>query len=445
MYEFSNLLPGTYQVAVEHSIEQASVEIRLEAGSELSNVDLDAELNDAMRALLRTVEVYQGLDGYADTTTVEIYEERKDFRMGHTFTADFLLQRPNRLRVEVSAPGLGEALLVNDGTMLTKYWDAEWASLQKRYVQQEAPEVVSNADLAGPMWPFVGIVTGMLVSQDPLAEQIGGITDLKQVGGDSVDGYPVTVVEFSKPAGDLEHSLFRRNQVIRVRMEIGEEDGLIRRVIFIPDLVHTMGRLSEKQRKGLPERRIITEHHRSIETNPARGDDFFKFEPPYGARLVADLNPRSNERTRPVSVGSAAPNFVLSDLDGNTVSLADFAGKVLIVDFWATWCSPCKEAMPTFKALQARYESIDFNVVGIAVRDRADRVKSFAKRQGLNYPVLIAEDEEKEAKVREDYGHISALPTTFVVDKKGIVRFNYVGPPDDMLVFQRNVRQLLAE
>lgn len=113
----------------------------------------------------------------------------------------------------------------------------------------------------------------------------------------------------------------------------------------------------------------------------------------------------------------AAPAWKLSDVDGKTVSLSDFKGKVVILDFWATWCAPCRDEIPGFVELQKKYGERGLAVVGVSLdQEGAAFVQKFTRQHGVSYPVVIGDKEVVAA-----YDGIGALPTTFVIDREGKV------------------------
>lgn len=115
--------------------------------------------------------------------------------------------------------------------------------------------------------------------------------------------------------------------------------------------------------------------------------------------------------------GQPAPDFELKSLDGKTVRLADFRGKAVLLNFWATWCQPCKIEMPWFVELQNKYGARGLQVVGIAMDDASEQdIAKFAKDMGVNYPVLIGKE-----SVGDAYGGVQFLPTTFFLDRSGKV------------------------
>jgi len=118
---------------------------------------------------------------------------------------------------------------------------------------------------------------------------------------------------------------------------------------------------------------------------------------------------------------SAAPDFTMTGVDGKPIKLSDMKGKVVILDFWATWCPPCKMEIPDFIALQDKYGKDGLIIVGAAL-DEPDKVKQFYSDYKMNYPVGIADQ-----SMAMSYGGIRGIPTTFVIDKKGNVARKYVG------------------
>lgn len=118
-----------------------------------------------------------------------------------------------------------------------------------------------------------------------------------------------------------------------------------------------------------------------------------------------------------------APDFKLKDLNGKDVSLSAYKGKVVIIDFWATWCPPCRKGIPELIEIQQQYGTDKLAILGISV-DQADAsvVKDFAKSYKINYPVLFYTPEVVSA-----YGGIEGIPTSFIIDKEGKVRGSVVG------------------
>lgn len=118
-----------------------------------------------------------------------------------------------------------------------------------------------------------------------------------------------------------------------------------------------------------------------------------------------------------------APDFTLKSVDGKTIKLSDYKGKVVIIDFWATWCPPCRKGIPDLISIQKEFKD-KVVIIGISL-DREKTIKDvpgFAKDYGINYPIVYGDD-----KVVIDYGGIQSIPTAFVVDKNGTVVDMHVG------------------
>lgn len=121
-----------------------------------------------------------------------------------------------------------------------------------------------------------------------------------------------------------------------------------------------------------------------------------------------------------------APDFVLKDLQGKDVKLADYEGKVLVLNFWATWCPPCRAEIPDFVEAYAANRDKGLEILGVSVdRMAADRLLPFVIMAKINYPVALA-----DVKIVQNYEPGDYIPATIIIDKKGILRHRHVGRMD---------------
>ncbi len=124
--------------------------------------------------------------------------------------------------------------------------------------------------------------------------------------------------------------------------------------------------------------------------------------------------------SKEIKAGNGAPDFTLKNARGEAVSLESYRGKVVLLNFWATWCGPCKTEIPWFIDLQNRYGAREFTVLGVSMdEDGWKAVTPYVAAHGMNYPVLLGDE-----KVNQLFGGIEALPTTMIVDKDG--KFAYI-------------------
>ena len=124
-----------------------------------------------------------------------------------------------------------------------------------------------------------------------------------------------------------------------------------------------------------------------------------------------------------ITLSTIAPDFSLESLDGKTMRLSDLRGKAVLLNFWATWCGPCKIEMPWFVDLQNQYGSQGLQIVGVAMDDASkEDIAKFAKDMGVNYPILIGKD-----SVGDEYGGVNALPQSFLIARDGKVVDKIVG------------------
>ncbi|MDO8525501.1 MAG: TlpA disulfide reductase family protein [Candidatus Omnitrophota bacterium] len=137
-----------------------------------------------------------------------------------------------------------------------------------------------------------------------------------------------------------------------------------------------------------------------------------------------------------IEPGQTAPDFSLSGIDGQKVSLADFKGKAVILNFFASWCPPCRAEIPDFVELQKAYGDKGFTFIGVSLVS-ADESKEFAAKMGINYPVLV-----DDGKVSALYGPVRSIPTTFVIGKDMKVVKMYIGARSKN-EFEADIKELL--
>jgi len=156
---------------------------------------------------------------------------------------------------------------------------------------------------------------------------------------------------------------------------------------------------------------FIATRHRSSPASPMRGE---------------------NAVTHPL-----APDFFLSDLSGQTLQLSRYRGKVVLLNFWATWCAPCRNEIPRFVDLQNKCDKESVQIIGISLDDDPRLVRAFYQQLRMNYPVAIG-----DAKLAEQYGGILGLPVSFLIGRDGRIYAKHAGETDISQI-ERDIQSLL--
>ena len=158
--------------------------------------------------------------------------------------------------------------------------------------------------------------------------------------------------------------------------------------------------------------------------------------------MLAGLYLSRGRGHRPGSAGLTnreAPDFTLPLVDGGQLHLSSYRGKVVLLDFWATWCVPCRAETPHFVELQQKYGDRGLQVIGVSMDDSADPVRPFVQQFHVNYPVVMG-----TADVGSSYGGVLGLPIAFLIDREGKVQAKHIGATEAS-VFEKEIALILAQ
>jgi len=143
----------------------------------------------------------------------------------------------------------------------------------------------------------------------------------------------------------------------------------------------------------------------------------------FGTGCQSNLERVKAQTVKPDKERGQAPDFVLKDVHGKTVKLSDFKGKVVLLNFWATWCGPCKIEIPWFVEFEKEFKDQGFAVIGLAMDDEGwEVVKPYIEQKQINYRIAVADEPTATA-----YGGVDSLPTTFLIDRNGRTASVHVG------------------
>lgn len=136
-----------------------------------------------------------------------------------------------------------------------------------------------------------------------------------------------------------------------------------------------------------------------------------------------------------------APNFTLKSYTGSNQKLSEFRGKVVLLNFWASWCGPCRQEMPLLNSLHKKYKKLGFTVMGINVEEDSRKAKVIVKEVGIKFPILF----DTENKVSDLY-KVDAMPSTVLIDRSGNMRYLHKGyKKGDMQTYKKWVKKLIRE
>ena len=404
--------------------------------------DINVTLVDLPEALEQSMAFYKSLRAYRDTTEVITRTIRPGSDNRRMSGYMFAYERPNHIRMESNIESIMDIGLFSNGEKLVQYMES-W----KQYIEENAPAEISSSNLQRNE-SF--IIKKIIISRDPLLDLMEGMEEASEIGKENLDNIPTTIIEITQNAESLGAMMIPRQVKgeiqVPVKLWIGDEDHLIHKISYELDMESLIKYLPEDQKTRMGEyfkgmKISFTETHSAIETNPGFTDTYFTFIPPTGSELVRRFQPPGSPESEKTKIGSPAPDFTLIDTDGNEAKLADFRGKVVLIDFWATWCGPCIQAMPHIQAISDIYKERDVIVLGINTWENdPGKVKPFLEEKKITYRILLDSKDE----VVEKYG-VNGIPTFFILDKDGIIQHTLTGMPADKKKIQQNLEKILAK
>ena len=302
--------------------------------------------------------------------------------------------KPDKYRLTIKDPAK-EVILVADGEVTWTY-----APKLKQYTKQQGAMASEDEESEPGEKDEDDILTDALktlvLRYQGLARYAPVATlakdDKIKVGGDKVDCY---VVQLRLPKGV--HQLW-----------VDKQRSLVLRHVEITR--------TAIQGVAAEFKNTISWKQAEIDLPPA--NDLFSFEPPPNTTEVPTLNLPGE---RPVLTGKAAVDFALKDTQGNQVRLSELRGKIVLLDFWATWCPPCRRELPSIEKLNLAYKDKDVVVLGIN-DEEAGTVKGFLRKNEYTLTTLM----DSKRAVHKMYG-ARAIPTVIVIDRNGVIKAHYVG------------------
>jgi cytochrome c-type biogenesis protein len=330
-------------------------------------------------------------------------------KMGETFVSLVQFQRPKLFMVRVTQNGKTVYSFTSDGKTFTSY-DAQKNSYQQQEVSADSPLVGGHLQFAGfaamAMEPQYGKMLEGFFQQSFDKAQTKG----KQKVGNT----PCRVVELTGKGGTM-------------TLYLGEKDGLVYRMVY-----------------KMPDGDIYEETVTALQLNPTIQKSVFAFNPPAGAKKAEPAKEDETARDDTNSLkGAEAPNFTLIDMEGNEVSLNSLRGKVVFLDFWATWCPPCRNSLPHTQALSQheKTKSGDLVVLAVNAREDVDKVKKFMQDNNYSFRVLL----DKDGKVLDSF-KVRGIPTFVLIDREGKVAWVQVGfMPGSEKAMEEAVTQALGQ
>lgn len=381
------------------------------------------------KLLTACIDTYKGIDAMSMQGNITSGIEMMGMKMNMEGTVKLKLKRPNFYyegqRLNIPIFGSMERVTICDGKNL--YVQMPFF---KQTVKRDAPK-----DLAGIerlSWEIELETQATSGSSSAGSKDVPGITEPKLISGIDVRR-GIRVLELK----DKEIVSGVKCYVISVEFTDGSKQtiwmGARDRLIWKSEISYKLQSETPFGKFEVPMTASVT--WTTIKVNPQFGTGEFAYKLPAGFKFVAKferpkfrmpragLGVRARARSRKGLIGKPAPDWTLTSLDGRTYKLSNLRGKPVVMEFFATWCQPCREELPEMQKLWNKYRAKGLRIFGISTEPR-DTVAPFVKELKLTFPVLL----DADASVHNKY-NVLPIPRTVFIDGKGIVREDFEGLP----------------
>jgi len=337
------------------------------------------ETDTARDILEHTAKTYREVRSY-QIKIRSLYTLGADGRVSES-RIDVAEARPGKFRWES-----GGELRISDGHTVSRCWPSG-CMYEATHAGSAAPGPIAALERINE-----NITTADIAREETL-----------QIAGKPVDCYVIKVERREWPAGIDPATNFAMYRIDKKTFVVHKQ------VEYTPTSAHTL-------------------LYSFVRWSETVSEELFAFPPPEGSKKVAPFAAAEGVSEAAAMTGTDAPNFTLKDVDGQSVDLKSYRGKVVLVDFWATWCPPCQEEMPHLEQMHRELREKGLVVLGLDVGESAETVRDFAREHHYTFPLLLGAEPEIAAKY-----HVDGYPTVYMVDRAGKIAGRYSDVPQTEL------------
>jgi thiol-disulfide isomerase/thioredoxin len=318
---------------------------------------------------------------------------------------DQYYQQPDKTSIVLKSEGM-EFCLYADGKDMTIYFPKG-----KKYTQEKSPGTISDC-LAKSFFgqsvvPGGSIFSVIFLLKDSVALIKKEYTSVDLGADETIDGREC-------------HHLIFHHADMDADVYVGIKDSLVWKVRS--NLTNFVKKQHAELQANANLSIIFEEIHSEIESGVKIPASNFEFTPPEGAVKTDNLFSQPEPQTK-ASIGKQAENFALSGLkEGSTIKLEDYKGKVVMIDFWATWCGPCRKELPILQKMYDQFKEKKFIFIAVNSMEQPQKVQDFITKAGYTFPVAL----DKEGAITQKYG-VTAYPTLFLIDASGKIQNVHLG------------------